>query len=899
MPLCVKIKLGFLYTLLLMLCLSQKAIAQSGSIKGRITDSAGAPVAGANIILQNTAGRVITFTSSDVNGVYSIRIPDSVRRAGLFIAVSSIGYKKAQFSISSVTETLNVRMEETYDILKEVKVKTQPLIRYKGDTLSYDVASFARKEDISIGDVIKHLPGMAVNDNGQISFNGKSISNLYIQGDDLMDGRYGLATKVITKDMIKSIDVLQNFQPIQVLKKKLLTDDVAVNLILKDENSLKVTGQAMAGAGLPAQYDAALNLMMFNKTFKMLNSMQANNSGIDYRDDFNKYNQSDLLNALENTHPVSLLSDMTVGPPDIPRRNFYRNRSAVLNANNLYNTKDSLQLRFGLQLFTDRNRLDYALTSETYIAGDTIHYNERQSSIQKPFVCNASLTAMVNKTHYYLNNNLRIGYATDNNASDLIFNNYGFAQHLSNRTYDISNDFQLTPAVRSNNILNLRWYVNYYTAPQRLNIDQGIDSNILNGSVPYNGLVQEAQTPVLLNNLSAFYLIGGARTLRQIYQAGIINEWQDLSSTLTLFQKDGSAKPYAGDPGNNLTWQRHKVYVSSSYEIVKKNWQAGLKLPLAWQTIHYSQDEYMQEVRRSRILFTPAVHVKIFTSPEDYLTAGYTSSVNMGNIAGVYKGMVLGNYRSLYANDADLQTLSSSSASLNYNFQRNIVMFFSNFGISYSSSHSNSILSNVYTNTVVRSILLPFANTQKRLSANAGFSKYVFALKTTVSLRVSWQHALYSQLLNDSIVPSENTRTSAGLGLSAKPLKNFTLVYNGDVNWTHQLLNNPGHTAFAFDIMRIDQSLGLTYAASNNLFGTVHGRSIYNTRSGGNAIGYAFLDASIRYKMRKPNADLAFELSNITNITAYELFTITASQFSSSSFGIRGRMGIVRITFNL
>jgi hypothetical protein len=124
-------------------------------------------------------------------------------------------------------------------------------------------------------------------------------------------------------------------------------------------------------------------------------------------------------------------------------------------------------------------------------------------------------------------------------------------------------------------------------------------------------------------------------------------------------------------------------------------------------------------------------------------------------------------------------------------------------------------------------------------------------------------------------------------------------MYNGDVNWNHQLLMNPGDQEIRFKVTRFDQSLALTYSLPKNLIGTIQGRSIYNTRSGENPVGYTFLDANIKYKLRKPNADLAFEVSNLTNISTYQLFTVTANQYSESNFAIRGRMAILRITFTL
>src|SRR3546814_12824700 len=86
-------------------------------------------------------------------------------------------------------------MENLAIDLSEVEIKSKPIIRNIGDTLSYNIDSFAKNEDRSISDVIKRLPGMEVNENGKIKFNGQDISNLYIDGDDLLDEKYALGTR--------------------------------------------------------------------------------------------------------------------------------------------------------------------------------------------------------------------------------------------------------------------------------------------------------------------------------------------------------------------------------------------------------------------------------------------------------------------------------------------------------------------------------------------------------------------------------------------------------------------------------------------------------------------------------------------------------------------------------
>lgn len=77
--------------------------------------------------------------------------------------------------------------------LKEVTIKAQKT-RQRGDTLVYSVATFAKDDDRSIGDVLKKMPGIQVAEDGKITYNGTPINKFYIEGKDLLQGRYGLAT---------------------------------------------------------------------------------------------------------------------------------------------------------------------------------------------------------------------------------------------------------------------------------------------------------------------------------------------------------------------------------------------------------------------------------------------------------------------------------------------------------------------------------------------------------------------------------------------------------------------------------------------------------------------------------------------------------------------------------
>ncbi len=92
-----------------------------------------------------------------------------------------------------VSFSLSVQLEPGTTLLKEVTVKADR-IREQGDTITYNVGSFAQQQDRSISDVLKRMPGINVEQSGKIQYQGGVINKFYIEGSDLLGGKYGIAT---------------------------------------------------------------------------------------------------------------------------------------------------------------------------------------------------------------------------------------------------------------------------------------------------------------------------------------------------------------------------------------------------------------------------------------------------------------------------------------------------------------------------------------------------------------------------------------------------------------------------------------------------------------------------------------------------------------------------------
>ena len=199
-------------------------------IMGTITDKNGDPLTGAIIqVRSNSTNKMIRFGKTDSKGSFSIEAATDS-----YLEVSMLGFKKQRIDNLSNEKPLKIVMKEETVALKEVTVKASK-VREHGDTLTYNVATFADQNDRNIGDVLSRIPGFEVNkQNGQIKYEGKPISKFYIEGLDMLGDKYGIATNSLPQVDVGSVQVMRNHQPIRVLEDFTYTDEAAVNIRMKE-----------------------------------------------------------------------------------------------------------------------------------------------------------------------------------------------------------------------------------------------------------------------------------------------------------------------------------------------------------------------------------------------------------------------------------------------------------------------------------------------------------------------------------------------------------------------------------------------------------------------------------------------------------------------------------------
>ena len=302
------------------------SVAQTVEFKGVVTDSSNSPVSGASIVVR-AADRILAFAYSDDVGRYSVSIERNDLEA-VILEVSSLGSEKQEKVIKIVgkdEQDNDFSLKDKVESLSTVVISSDKKIDLKRDTIVYKVSRFADKTERTVEDVLKNIPGIEIDENGNIKAQGQNIQKILIEGDDLADSNYKVISQNLDAQVLDKVEVISNYNENPVLKQFLSSNAVVLNLKLQEEAKSVIFGNMEVGAGIENRYLADLNLGLIRPEVKFLNLGNLNNTGKTAGDQLNNYifgrkgfNDFDENFEMDNKAPVYLR-----GPSIIIEDKFY------------------------------------------------------------------------------------------------------------------------------------------------------------------------------------------------------------------------------------------------------------------------------------------------------------------------------------------------------------------------------------------------------------------------------------------------------------------------------------------------------------------------------------------------------------------------------------------------
>lgn len=227
------------------------SFSQNIKMDGFITDSASKPLEMANVMAINLATKEMdSYAITNDKGRYQLTLKP---HANYSVKVSYLGMQSKEIAVATKGENFsqNVTMEAGDIELQGVEIVREMPVSIKGDTIVYNADSFKSGTERKLEDVLKKLPGVEVNADGEVEVEGKKVQKLMVEGKDFFDGDTKLGVKNIPADAIDKVQVLRNYNEIGALKGlENNEENVAMNIKLKKGKKNFWFGDASAGIGV-------------------------------------------------------------------------------------------------------------------------------------------------------------------------------------------------------------------------------------------------------------------------------------------------------------------------------------------------------------------------------------------------------------------------------------------------------------------------------------------------------------------------------------------------------------------------------------------------------------------------------------------------------------------------
>ncbi|MFT4610678.1 MAG: hypothetical protein ACJA1H_002510 [Glaciecola sp.] len=220
------------------------------TVRGVVKDSIGASLELANVIAINKETKAMaSYGITNEKGIYKLNLD---KNTAYTVQVSYIGMKTVSLTVATkeadITKDFTLQNDNA---LAAVELTYEMPVTIKGDTLIYNADSFKDGSERKLEDILKKLPGVEINDDGQIEVEGKVVNKLMVNGKDFFDGDSKLATKNIPSNAVDKIQVLRNYSEVGQLRGVTNNqDNVAINIKLKEGKENFWFGDVTAGAGV-------------------------------------------------------------------------------------------------------------------------------------------------------------------------------------------------------------------------------------------------------------------------------------------------------------------------------------------------------------------------------------------------------------------------------------------------------------------------------------------------------------------------------------------------------------------------------------------------------------------------------------------------------------------------
>ena len=825
----------------LSLCILFTLVASAQNhISGIVIDSLSQkPIAKANIMLLKD-GKVVTFCRSNDKGEFSLSHSISNLK-DLQLQATALEYKKKRIAISTPTNNRIEMVQQIFE-MQEVTVKAGPITGVK-DTITFDLTRFTSERDNSLKDVLAKLPGVNVDNSGKISVNGKDISRFTVEGLDLSDGKYNKLTENIKAKDVKKAEVIEHDQPIKALRNKVFSDNVAMNVTLKDEarDRLSVTLRPYISVGKPTHIAGSANILQVGKRKQIMYDAIYDRRGRDVA-------QSGITFVYDfmAPQPVSLSSWYSVptlrAPIEAERLRF--NTSQSYSINRLTKTKNDKELRITADYYRNVLRQNTSNSSTYYFAKIPTTTTEKQQMMLKEDIFNFSIDKKINTEKHYGSIRFSVNAEQDDALSKLESTGHtNISQRV--RTPKVNVKGYITSSQNNEHgTLSLQSIVDYHYSPNDLYINA--DQEKINSNLWHNN--NEVSWRTSKNGFTQNY---------------------NFSIDLQHLNVHNGHTQIAFHSSPSLNYEKGK-------------WRATVRPELDL--------EYLTQQRKWYFQMSPSIYANYNKSSRTETNALFYYAQSIRGLSDFALDSYRTNYRTWQTSPTFMPRTQSLNFNLNHSYKRVVKEFFSNFSLNANRTWSNSVVDMQIQNGNYLMTYIQHNTKSTNLTGRCWLSKGFYKQHFKTSCSISATYSNGEQYTAGNILRYQYRSLTFSPTLTYSPSWAF-VTYNGDFALSKSTFNNAAISS------RFNWKQSLTLTSTIQKVDLSLSGIYYHNQLEGATLNTFIADAKVTWRQKK--FLVLATLANLFNKRNYIETSYSGVGIFTNSYELRPREMILTFEFRL
>ncbi|MBR8785283.1 hypothetical protein IX308_001481 [Porphyromonas levii] len=829
-------------------------VSAGAQVSGVVVDSENnKPISGV-MVKAIVNGMTKAFATSDPKGVFNI--PKAPLPCTLSFSHLSYESYKAEASNNQPT---TYRLVPSNRQLEDVVIEA-PRIVQRGDTTTYHLGRFVSKRDVTVQEALKKLPGVEVTKGGTISYLGKAIDKLTIDGMDLVERDYQSTIQNLRHEKVAKVEIMENQQEVKMLKDLVGDDKIVMNLVLNRKARGRANGKAEIGTGIDSHKEVAYRGM--GHLLYVQPRWQTTMEGrLDKNFNATDEVQHSIIPQLKPNSPLlsALPKGLSVPTPSISPHFYLRQKGGQGKLKSIYQIASDRTIRADLSYsdYTSRHTYGNELTFLNPSSGDNLLLDENKVDIRsREQVVKGMLEYKRDGQKNYLKEAIDYVGVGQYQQDNILRAPHPITQVVEQRSHLVRNSLRWYTR-RGDRVFSLNSDISYQTAP------------LLSLTVPE--LTQRFREQMAQASLSSSFLL----SIGKGWQLSIPIEAQ---YTYDVISKDG----LEFTRGNRLAL----TLSPRLWRFTQGENNLSLTIPT---TLAVMKDG--AKPSETRLLLSPSLYFMHRFNRTWSVFGNLSYNQNVGSLLDLLRTPYFTTYREELLGSGNLRNTRGVNGEFHFGFRAPIRELYGNISLTGRYDYSDHLFSDDPSERLNRIELVKGDNTSGSYGLNAYISRFLRKSKTKISLGLAVNYAHFQSIRQDT------QQKSQILGASTWGSAQFTLndKWSGEYNYSVD----------RSQMWYSGQTLAPLHGTTNKLEATYSPTDYIHLTLIGEHQGKELLPKEMKHlfllscvgEYRSHIGNFKLHLHNLLNMQEYGFTSYGATERNRSWYQLRGRSALLSYTF--